>query len=125
MPRRDAVWMLVLVALGAAITIAWGERMGIHHGEGWDGVAYASWARDFPHRVLDAGVTAFQAQRVLPSAIIYGTLTALGIATAPHVIVAFQVLNGLALVITAAALAGTATALGWSRTTAWTAFAAT
>ena len=126
MTRRDAVWMLVLVALGAAITIAWGERMGIHGGEGWDGQAYAAWARDFPREVLHGGVTAFQAQRVLPSAIVYGALSALGIATtAGHVIFAFQILDALALVGVAAAFARTAAILGWSRTTAWAAFAAT
>src|ERR1700733_15211101 len=114
MRRRDVIAMLAIVAIGCAITIAWGERIGVNHGEGWDGQAYAQWARDFPHAVLDVGVTPYQSQRVLPSAIVY--------ASHAGAIFGFQLLDALALLVTAALLARIAHVLGWSRSAAWGAF---
>ena len=57
MRHRDAVGMAVLVAVLAVLTIAVGERIGINGGLGWDGMGYALWAREFPHEVLEKGVT--------------------------------------------------------------------
>jgi hypothetical protein len=117
--------MVALVAALAIATIAWGERIGVNGGEGWDGRAYAAWARDFPGEVLGHGVNAFQSQRVVPSAIVYYAMAALGVAhTRAHVIGAFQVLDTLALVAMALLLYRIARTLAWSRAAAWTAFAA-
>ena len=118
--------MVAIVIAGGAVTILFGERIGVHGGEGWDGQAYAAWAKDFPKLVLEAGVNTFQAERVLPSAVIYYVLAALGIAhTSANVILAFQVLDVLALIATAILLARIGALLGWSRTQMWVAFAAT
>ncbi|HEU4729432.1 MAG TPA: hypothetical protein VFT22_16135 [Kofleriaceae bacterium] len=123
--RRDMVAMALLVAALAIATIAWGERIGVNGGEGWDGRAYAAWARDFPGEVLGHGVNAYQSQRVVPSAIVYYATAALGL---PHtragVIFGFQLLDALCLVATALVLYRIARALAWSRAAAWAAFAA-
>jgi hypothetical protein len=117
--------MIALVAAPAIATIAWGERIGVNGGEGWDGRSYAAWARDFPGEVLGHGVTAYQSQRVVPSAIVYYAQAALGVAhSRAHAILGFQLLDALALVVTALLLFRIARALAWSRAAAWTAFAA-
>lgn len=125
-PRRlDLALMLGILVIGCAITIVWGERIGIHNGEGWDGTSYTAWARDFP-AMLDKGVTRFQAMRILPSALVYLATTGLGLDHANHhVLPAFQVLGALALVGSAGLLYRIALVLGWSRAQAWAAFACT
>ena len=42
MRHRDALLMAALVALGAALTIAFGERIGVNGGEGIDGAEYVA-----------------------------------------------------------------------------------
>ncbi|MBS1122996.1 MAG: hypothetical protein H6Q90_5224 [Deltaproteobacteria bacterium] len=124
--RTDLAIMLAIVALGSAVTILWGERIGIYQGEGWDGQAYAAWARDFPKAILDKGVTTFQSDRVLPSAVLYYTLDAISAAhSRAHVIVAFQLLNVLALLASVGFLVRIAVILEWSRPALWAAFVAT
>ncbi len=118
--------MLALVAFGSVVTVVWGERIGIYQGQGWDGQAYAAWARDFPGEILGKGVTVFQSDRVLPSAILYYALGALGIEhTTANVIAAFQLLNVVALLATVVFLVRIAVILEWSRAATWAAFVAT
>lgn len=122
--RTDRIAMIAIVAVGCAATIVFGERIGVHGGEGWDGQSYAAWAGDLPKALAD-GVTAFQSERMLPSAIVYYALGALGVArTAGRVIVGFQLLDSVALVASAWLLGRIAFALAWSRATTWVAFAA-
>src|SRR5258706_281401 len=98
--HRDPWLMAATVALGAAITILFGERIGINGGFGWDGSAYGAWAQDFWH-TLEVGLSNMQAQRVLPSGIIYHALGVLGVPrTTVNVIHAFQIYDAL-LMITA------------------------
>lgn len=123
--RRDALLMIAAVALLAAVTIGWGERIGVNGGAGWDGQAYVSWARDFPG-AMRSGFTVYQSKRVVPSAIVYGALRAIGRPrTDRDAIVAFQVLDALALIASALFLHLIARSLAWSRATAWAAFALT
>jgi hypothetical protein len=123
--RRDALLMIAAVALLAVMTIGWGERIGVNHGAGWDGQAYVSWARDFP-AAMRAGFTVYQSKRVVPSAIVYGALRALGSPRSDRdVIVAFQVLDALALIASALFLHLIARTLAWSRAAAWAGFALT
>ena len=123
--RRDALMMIAAVALLAMVTIGWGERIGVNHGAGWDGQAYVSWARDFPV-AMRSGFTVYQSKRVVPSAIVYGALRAIGSPrTDRDVIVAFQVLDALALLASALLLYHIARALAWSRAAAWAGFALT
>ena len=115
----------IVVALGA-LQIAFGERIGINGGQGWDGQAYTQWALDFPHHVLDHGLTQYYAQRVLPSAAIYYGSRALGVApTVPHAIFAFQLLD-LAMLAAAAVVYGhlAVRVLKWRASAAWAGFAA-
>jgi len=124
--RIDLAAMVALLVVGSAITIVWGERIGIHGGDGWDGQAYAAWARSFEREVLDKGVTQFQAGRVLPSAIVYYVMGGLGLSRAgANVLVAFQILNALTLVVSAVLLVRIGGLLRWSRPALWAAFAAT
>src|SRR3954462_509872 len=119
--RRDAVMLSAAVALLAAVTIGWGERIGVNHGAGWDGQAYVQWARDFPG-AMRRGFTVYQSQRVVPSAIVYGALRAYAALRAPgdrDVILAFQVLDALAMIGSALWLARIARALAWSRSALW------
>ena len=122
--RRDTGLMLACVALLAAITIGWGERIGIHNGEGWDGEAYAAWARDLP-ATMHTGVTEFQSKRVLPSVLVYYGLDAVGAAhDRGNVILAFQLLDALALLVSCLLLTRIAALLEWSRPATWAAFLA-
>lgn len=114
--RSDAIAMAVLVVLLAAITILFGERTDLNHGYGWDGASYAMWAFDFPHKVLTDGVTAYQAQRVLPSLVVY--------LTDPYnPLRGFALLDTVCLVTSAVLYGRIATRLGWSRSAAWAGFA--
>src|SRR5512146_2274838 len=86
--------MATLVAALGIVTIAAGERIGINGGQGWDGLAYTEWARDFWKHVVVDHLTRYHAQRVLPSAVVHYALRAVGAApTVGHVIRAFAILN--------------------------------
>ena len=113
---RDAIIAVAVVAAGAALTIAFAERIAINQGIGWDGQAYATWAHDFPAAVLRQRVTQYQATRVLPSAIVW--------ASGLSPIRGFQLLDSLALVGSAVLLARISIGLAWSRAAGWAAFAA-
>src|SRR5262249_9487954 len=80
---------------------------------------YVQWAQDLP-QTLARGVDVYHAQRVLPSAIAYLS----GARRVAEVIVAFQVIDAVALVGAALAWVGIARALAWSRAAAWAGFAA-
>jgi hypothetical protein len=72
MPRRFDPWVMAALALGLSIvTIAFGERIGINGGQGWDGMGYVLWSRAWNTEVLGKGVTLYHAQRILPSALIH------------------------------------------------------
>jgi hypothetical protein len=116
--------MLAIVAIGCVVTIAFAERIGVNLGLGWDGRAYAHWAQDLAGIVSRRELDGFQAQRVLPSAIVHYVLRAVGASASPgNVIFGFQVLDALSLLAAAACLCRIATILGWSRNAAWAAFA--
>jgi hypothetical protein len=124
--RQDLAVMIAIIIAGSAVTILLGERIGIYRGEGWDGQAYAAWARDFPKEILETGVTTFKSERILPSAVLYLALSVVGAAhSGDNVIAAFQLFDALALVVTAILLVRIALLLGWSRTQTWVAFVAT
>src|SRR5262249_4062660 len=74
--RRDAFLMAAIVGVLAITTIAFGERIGVNAGQGWDGMSYTRWAVDFPTAVVKHGVSPYEAQRVLPSAIVHARPTA-------------------------------------------------
>lgn len=114
----------IVLAMGV-ITIAFGERIGINGGQGWDGMGYTRWAQDFDGRVLTPGVTKFYAQRVLPSGVVHYAMSAAGVARAvPNVIVAFMILNTALLALGAALWAHLGHAMQWRRAAVWAGFIA-
>ena len=114
----------IVVAIGA-ITILWGERIGINGGQGWDGMGYTQWAQDFDRRVLQAGLSKFYAQRVLPSGTVYYAMRALGVApTVPNVITAFMVMNTALLAVAAVLWAHLGAVMQWRRAAVWAGFIA-
>lgn len=117
--------MAAVVLALCAITLGAGERIGVNGGQGWDGMAYTTWARDFPGTVLSHGLTRYHSQRVLPSAIVYyairGSQQAL---TTPHVIAGFAALDSLLLIVSAVLWAHIGHVLGWRRSARWAGFVA-
>ena len=109
--------MVAAVAALGAITIVWGERIGVNGDQGWDGMAYAEWARDIA-RAVDQGLTKYQAQRVLPSAIV----DVMG--GRAHAVDRFQLFDALALIAAAFAWTRIAVQLAWSRAASWAGFVA-
>jgi hypothetical protein len=117
--RLDPWLMAGVIAVGAAITIAFGERIGVNGGLGWDGSAYGAWAQVF-WPTLERGLSAFQAQRILPSGIIYYALGAIGAPRSTiNVIHAFQVYDALLMVTVAFTWSRIASLVGLSRRVAW------
>src|SRR5688572_23759499 len=98
--------MAFLVFAYGVLQIFWGERVPIADGLGWDGQIYGAYASDFFVQLGNHGVNYYRAQRLLPSAIVYFSLSAVG---APHdipsVIRGFQLLN-LSLMVGAAVCYG-------------------
>src|SRR2546423_1827806 len=84
---------LVLVALLiATLCCAFVERVSVHDGFGWDGVNYANWARDFKNEVFFKKLSPYYVQRILPSAIVGGSLRLLHIPrTETAILTAFSV----------------------------------
>ena len=94
------LWLPILI-LGFGLAHAvWGEIIPINNGQGWDGKAYAAWAKDFKGQILGAGVSEYYAQRIVPSAIVHAGLraTAQPLDDA-HVVGGFQVYNLILLLI--------------------------
>ena len=110
--------MAALVVIGGAIAIAFGERIGINLGQGWDGISYTQWAQDFS-RTLHDGLTRYHAQRVLPSGVV---ALVLGSHDIPHVLRMFAIAN--VAVLASAAIAWSMIASRWSRLAAWAGFVA-
>jgi hypothetical protein len=122
--RYDLAIMAAITAVFGIVTIAWAERIGINGGQGWDGMGYTLWARDFSHEVLQKGVTIYHAQRILPSGLIHYVLTATGSATNPRVIFGYQILDVIAMVGTVVLWNRVARTLTLSRAATWAGFAA-
>jgi hypothetical protein len=95
--------MLVLTAgLVTSVTAIWGEKITLNDGLGWDGVQYATWARDFPGQVLGGKIGRNSATRILPSGIVHYGLRAFGLPlTNRNVIRAFTVMNAGLLIVVA------------------------
>ncbi len=117
--------MAAIVLAGCAVTIAFGERIGINGGEGWDGMSYTQWAENFWRTVVHDGLTRYHAQRVLPSALVdLGLRVAGEVHTPTHVIRAFQVLDSALLAGSAVVWAHLGAAMKWRRAAIWVGFIA-
>jgi hypothetical protein len=118
--------MAALVLALGVVTLVFGERIGINAGQGWDGLSYMRWSDQFWHRVVELGVTDYQAQRVLPSLIVYAIAHPLGIApTVPNHVLMFALLDLFMLVASAVIWAHLALrVLRWRACVAWVGFVA-
>jgi hypothetical protein len=117
--------MAAIVAALCVVTLVWGERIGINGGMGWDGETYVRWAGDFPRQMFDFGTTRFHAQRVAPSAAVWGLLTLAGAkATLPTIVGAFRWLDAALLVAASGVWAHLALRMQWRRATSWVGFVA-
>ncbi len=122
---RDAGLIVALVAALCAVTLLWGERIGINGGMGWDGESYVRWAADFPNQIFDLGTTRYHAQRVAPSAAVWGLMSLVGVkATFGNVVLAFRWLDAALLVAAAGVWAHLALRMQWRRATCWVGFVA-
>jgi hypothetical protein len=115
--------MAAIVLVGGAIAIAFGERIGINGGQGWDGISYTQWASDFWTHVVHDGLARYHAQRVLPSALIDLALHGQP-HTVPNILRAFAIANVVWLAAAAVLWAHLAHAMKWSRLAAWAGFVA-
>jgi hypothetical protein len=89
---------MAAVVLIAAWYLLTSDGIPAGNGMGWDGVIYGGLAQDFPGR-YHAGVTSYYVSRLFPSFLIYWALRLFGVArTAPHVVTAFRVMNGLLVI---------------------------
>ncbi|MEY2490462.1 MAG: hypothetical protein QOC70_2404, partial [Verrucomicrobiota bacterium] len=61
---------LVMLLIGVA-SILWAEKLEINQGFGWDGVGYATWAKNFYQSVIIDKVPDYYVKRILPSAIVH------------------------------------------------------
>ncbi len=121
---RAAAMAAIVIALGAA-TMLFGERIGVNRGQGWDGETYVRWAADFHRELFDVGTTRYQAQRVLPSAVVHHALRLAGVRpTIPNIVVAFQLLDLALLVLAAVLWARIGALVRWRAASIWVGFAA-
>ncbi|HVZ31028.1 MAG TPA: hypothetical protein VG963_01295 [Polyangiaceae bacterium] len=109
----------VTVALVFALAVVFQEKITVGHGLGWDGVRYAKWAKNFGP-VLRKGVDAYYAQRLLPSAVAYGSLVLFGVKTkAPMIIRAFEIWSVVLVALSAWSYDVAARSLRVSTQTRW------
>jgi hypothetical protein len=122
-PQRGysfALMLLIIAAVGI-ISVAWGEKIPINGGLGWDGRAYASMAQSLNLRAFDT----YYFQRTLPSILVHFALV---VSRQPlddqHVILAFGLLNLGAMLLACILYRGIADELGLENVGFWFGFVA-
>src|SRR5207248_1313081 len=105
---------LVLAVLAMTLAgHAFGERIQVNEGQGWDGRFYCSIAKDFYRLVVEHGLSDYHVQRILPSAVVHYSFRLLSIPlTTAHIIGVFGVLNVLLVTLAAHAWCRVAAHLG-------------
>ena len=101
-PNRRFLSLAVLVLLVfGLIQIRWGTVVAEGGGLGFDGQIYAAIAQDLPGAITQGRLTPYSVQRIVPSTIVYVTLSVLGVATGPREVrLAFALYNLALLVLT-------------------------
>ena len=122
-PQRGysfALMLLIIAAVGI-ISVAWGEKIPINGGLGWDGRAYTSMAQSLNLRAFDT----YYFQRTLPSILVHFALV---VSRQPlddqHVILAFGLLNLGAMLLACILYRGIADELGLENVGFWFGFVA-
>jgi hypothetical protein len=80
--------------------VAFGERNPVNGGLRWDGLAYGSFASDLPGAVLHRAVPAYYVGRLLPSAIVWLAVHALGLdlnSSTSSIVTVFSIYNAVVL----------------------------
>ncbi len=69
--------------------LRFGETVSVQRGLGWDGIHFAAYAKDFTRLVIERGVSAYHAQKLLPPLIVHGLLKLFGKAGTDQEIILF------------------------------------
>ena len=69
--KRTNLWMMLVVLIIGVVSIRWAEKLPVGDGFGWDGVLYATWAKDFHKSVFVDRLSDYYVQRLAPSAIVH------------------------------------------------------
>lgn len=64
-------WLSALMFLIGFSNVFFTEKIELSNGHNWDGVLYASWAKDFFHEIFEKGVSDYSVQRILPSGVVH------------------------------------------------------
>jgi len=97
-PRFGPDSLLVTLILAIALfNQIWGEKVEVNGGLFYDGVIYASWARDLSGTVFKQGLDPYFVQRFLPSAVVHVSLYLCGAEmTNANIITSFIIMNIIA-----------------------------
>jgi hypothetical protein len=99
--RFLAIAILILLAFGL-MQIRWGTVVHESGGLGFDGQIYAAIAQDLPGAIREGRLTPYSVQRIVPSTIVYGALSVLGIAKGTQEVrLGFALYNLSLLILTA------------------------
>jgi hypothetical protein len=98
--RFLGIAILILLTFGL-VQIRWGTVVPENSGLGFDGQTYAAIAQDLPGLISRGGLTPYTVQRIVPSTIVYGALSVLGLSKgAREVRLAFAFYNLSLLMLT-------------------------
>ncbi len=95
-------YALAILLVFGLIQIAWGERVPMNAGTGWDGAEYANTTIGFPGNIFRKQLDSYAVQRIIPEAVVNSGLRVLGLERSiENVIKGFEVYN-LILLLTSA-----------------------
>lgn len=88
---ESGVFLVAVTTLVYAAAVVLSEKISVGDGFGFDGATYGDLARTFPAPLLDGSLNRYYIQRVVPSALVHGTLRLLRVELTPaHIIHAFE-----------------------------------
>lgn len=86
--------MLLIVLTLGILNLLWGEKVPAGGGFGWDGVLYGEMVRHLDSMIAEGRISAYHAQRILPSAIVRAMLLFSGSSmTDANIIRAYEIYN--------------------------------
>ncbi len=83
MRRADLLRIALVLSIGL-VGFFWAEKLEVSDGFGWDGVNYGTWAQDLHRSFVEEDATAYDIQRLLPSAIVHFSLRMFGVSLEPE-----------------------------------------
>jgi|GEM_PF-1956179 len=113
--------MLALLLGWGGASIAWGERITVNDGDGWDGRIYRTIAERFPEPFPE--LSTYSGRRCLPSVVVHYTLAALDAPpSGPNILLAFRLYNLALYAVVLFALMAAADELGLGLRGKWLLF---